>query len=196
LCEPPRAVDKLKDASKQALMEQRRLEGEVKSKQQEIEKTNAALNTCKSNDEYKVLLKAIDARKAEVGDLETKVLEVFEANDKRATDEKAAAAKLKTLEAELADAKKRVDAELGKIDAELKGLEADRRTAAAVLSPEHHGVYARVLEKQRGDPPIAAVVNEMCQGCSLKIRPEQISQLRARTHVLTCFECERILYLP
>lgn len=192
--EARRALDKLKELAKTLQRETTRLEGEVKAKTAEIEKAQVALNQAKTNDEYQALLRSIETKKKELGDIETKVLESYEAQEVRAKDQKDVEAKLKIVEAELAEAKKRAAAEAAVVDAELAKLEAERKAAAAGVSPEHLGVYQRVLESNR-DSATAAVERDICQGCGIKVRPEQVSQIRGK-QITTCFSCSRILYLP
>lgn len=191
-----RQLDGFKEKAKQAVLETKRLEADVKAKQAEIDKTNVNLETTKNNDDYKMLLKALEARKAELGDLEMKVLEAYEATDKRAADEKELQTRKKQLDGELASAKARAAEATAKVDKELAELAAARAAAVAKASPQHVAHYQRVLEAQKGQEAIAAVIKDVCQGCSLKVRPEQVSMLRAGKTVETCFDCQRILYLP
>lgn len=191
-----RQLDAFKDKAKQAVLETKKLEADVKAKQAEIDKTSVNLETTKNNDDYKMLLKALEARKAEHGDLEMKVLEAYEATDKRAADEKELQARKKLLDAELASAKGRAAEATAKVDKELAELAAARTAAVAKANPAHVAHYQRVLEAQKGQEAIAAVVKDICQGCSLKVRPEQVSLIRAGKTVETCYDCQRILYLP
>ncbi len=194
VAEAQRALDGFRDKTKAAVLETKRLEADVKAKQAEIDKTTGNLNTCKNNDDYKMLLKSIETRKAELGDLEMKVLEAYEATDKRGADEKELQARKKLLDGELASAKGRSAEATTKVDKELAELGAERKAAVAGANPEHVALYERVLEAQKGQPAIAAVVKDMCQGCFIKIRPEQVSLIRGGKSVETCFNCQRILF--
>lgn len=189
-----RGLDRLKDQQKTQSRETTRLEGEARAKQAEIDKTQAALNQAKSNDEYQALLRSIETKKGELGDLETKVLEAYEATESRTAEQKALELKLKQLDGELAEAKKRVAEELGKIDAEVGRLEGQRKEAAVGLSADHMALYQRVLETTK-DSATAAVIKDICQGCFMKVRPEQVSQVRGK-QLATCETCSRILHLP
>ena len=189
-----RGLDRLKEQQKTQARDTTRLEGEAKAKQGEIDKTQAALNQAKSNDEYQALLRSIETKKGELGELETKVLEAYEAQESRTAEQKAIEVKLKQLDGELAEAKKRVAEELAKVDADVGRLEAQRKEATAGLSPDHMALYQRVLETNK-DSATAAVIKDNCQGCFMKVRPEQVSQVRGK-HLATCETCSRILHLP
>lgn len=189
-----RLLDKLKDQAKTMSRETTRLEGEAKSKQAEIDKAQVNLNQAKTNEEFQSLTRTIAAKKGELGDLETKVLEAYEAQEKRAKDQKETEARLKQHEAEVAEAKKRVAEELKKIDADVARLEGERKALADAVGGEHLAVYQRVLEQNK-DAATAAVIKDICQGCFMKVRPEQVSMIRGK-QISTCFTCSRILYLP
>lgn len=188
-----RGLERLKEQQKTQARDTTRLEGEAKSKTAEIEKAQAALNQAKTNEEYQALLRSIEQKKSELGDIETKVLEAYEAQERRVAEQKALEGKLKQLDGELAEAKKRVAQELGTIDADLARLEGQRAEAAGGLSAEHRALYQRVLETNK-DSATAAVAADICQGCFMKVRPEQVSQVRGK-QIATCFTCSRILHL-
>lgn len=189
-----RALDKLKDLAKTLTRETTKLEGEAKAKQAEIDKAQVNLNQAKTNEEFQLLTKTIASRKAELGDLETKVLESYEAQEKRAKDQKETEAKLKQHEGEVAEAKKRVAEELKKVEADVARLDAERKAAASAVGADHLAVYQRALEQNK-DAAMAAVIKDICQGCFMKVRPDQVSQIRGK-QLSTCFTCSRILYLP
>jgi predicted nucleic acid-binding Zn-ribbon protein len=188
-----RDLERLKEQAKTQAREATRVEGDAKGKTAEIEKTQVALNQAKSNAEYQALVRSIEQKRAELGDLETKILEGYEAVEARAAEQKALEARLAQLQGELAEAQKKVKSELQAIDAEVGTLEAERRGAAAAVAPEHLAIYQRVLEANK-DSAIAQVANDICGGCSLKVRPEQVSQIRGK-QIVTCADCSRILYL-
>jgi predicted nucleic acid-binding Zn-ribbon protein len=192
--EAKRALEKLKDGAKEHTRAMTRLDGDMKAKQAEIDKTQVQLNQTKNNDDYQALLRAIQNKKNELGDIETKILEGYEAAEARVKEQKELEAKLKVLDGELAEAKKRAQAELSVVDADVKKLEEQRKAAAALVSAEHLAIYQRVLETNK-DAATAAVLKDICQGCFMKVRPEQVSQIRGKG-IATCFTCSRILYLP
>lgn len=194
VAEARRGLERLKEQQKTLARETTRVEGDAKAKTAEIDKAQAALNQAKTNDEYQALLRAIEHKKAELGELETKILEGYEVHEGRVAEQKAIEVKLKQFDGELAEARKRVAQELSTIDAELGRLEAQRTEIAAAVPAEHLALYQRVLEQNK-DSATAAVVKDICQGCFMKVRPEQVSQVRGK-HLASCFTCSRILYLP
>ena len=71
VAEAKKALEELKAKNNQAKLTLKQLESSVRVKEEEIGKTNVALNTAKSNDEYQTLLRKIDRLKQEVSDTET-----------------------------------------------------------------------------------------------------------------------------
>lgn len=187
------AIAALDAQLKQGTLQLKQLEGDAKTKQAEVDKAQSALNACKSNDEYQALLRQIQQRKDELSQIETKQLEAMFNQETRQTERAQAAARLKEVDAELKAAQKRVAEEKAKVEAELKGLEEQRAAAAQKLSPETRDMYTRIVERT-GDSATAEVTDENCGGCYMKVRPEQMSQLRARNQLVTCFTCGRILF--
>ncbi|MCA8924632.1 MAG: hypothetical protein KDD82_22660 [Planctomycetes bacterium] len=194
VAEAKKALEELKAKNNQAKLTLKQLESSVRVKEEEIGKTNVALNTAKSNDEYQTLLRKIDRLKQEVSDTETQILEAFEGQDGRDAEVKRYEARLKEQEAELKLALARVKAEEDEINAELDGLRKQREEAASAIQDDHLGLYDKVLSKTK-DSAIAQIVNENCAACGLRVRPDQISQARGEKLIVTCTSCGRILHL-
>lgn len=186
-------LDRLSEEGKRGKREVTKLEGEAKDKQAALEKAQVALNSAKSNEEYQTHLRTIDARKSELSDIEDQILLAYDAQEERDTKTAAGKKRLATQEKELADAEKRVAAEESKVQAEVSELEAKRAEAASKLSEEHLAHYERILEKV-GDSAVAEVVDEHCQGCYIKVRPDQGSKVRGGKELVSCWTCGRILY--
>ena len=92
-----------------------------------------------------------------------------------------------------AEALERVKETQAKHSAEIEGLEAQRAELLAKMTDDHRDLYERLLARL-GDSAVAEVRDEICQGCLLKIRPEQVSLVRGGTTMVTCSDCGRILW--
>jgi len=187
------ALQEVLDKSKRGGREVKSLEADAKAKEEEISKAQIALNNAKSNEEYQGHLRTIDRAKTELGELETRVLEAYEAQEHRDAEKKRLEERVEVQEAELAQAMTRVREAEGKEQAGLERHEARRAEIVGRLSGDHLELYERILEKH-GDHATAEVLDEMCQGCYMRVRPEQLSQVRGRKAVVTCTTCGRILF--
>jgi predicted nucleic acid-binding Zn-ribbon protein len=188
------AVLRFKEDAKKAGLELKRLEGEAKAKQQELEKTQIAQNQAKGNDEFKLLGKKADGLKAEIGAIETKILEEYERQDHRGADQGALEAKEKEAAAVAKKLAAEAEAVMSALRAELATVEADRKAAIEGIDKPALDMYRQALDRH-GDRAVGAVQGAVCQGCFTSVRPNQVSILRAREQIVTCWECGRILYL-
>ena len=191
--EAKNALAKISNETKAGQREATRLEGEASAKKDAINKASTALNTAKSNDEYQGHLRTIDKAKQELSDIETKILEAYEAQEGREAEEKRYKDRLAKQEAELKEAMKLVEAEKTRVQGVITDLEAKREAIRETIQEEHLKLYERILDKQ-GDNALAAIHDDMCGGCSMRIRPDQKSKVRGGNEILTCFTCGRIIY--
>lgn len=187
-------LDRLADEGKRGKLEVGRLEGEAKAKQQEIEKAQLALNQAKSNEEYQAHLKTIAARKDELSDIETRILLGYEAQEQREARTAGGKARLQEQERELKEAEQRVAEEEARVREEIAALEAKRTEARGRVDSAQLALYDRILERM-GDSAIAELVDEHCQGCFIKARPDQISKVRGGNELVPCTSCDRFLYM-
>jgi predicted nucleic acid-binding Zn-ribbon protein len=188
------ALVKFKEDAKKQTLEVKRLEADIKAKQAEVEKTEISRNQAKGNEEFKLLGKRIDDWKAEIGTLEGKLLEDYERADHRASDQAALEKKQKEAEAEAAVLAKEAEVLLAKLRAELAVVAEARTKALAAVDRQALEIY-RVALETHGDKAVTSVEGDTCQGCFIKIRPQQISMLKGREQLVTCFQCGRILYI-
>lgn len=187
-----RELEVLAEETKAGAKEVKRLELLAKTKEAEIEKSTVALNSAKDNEAYQELLRRIEVGKADLEGIETGVLEAYEAQEERDARKKAGQERLAGQEKELAEASARVKANEAKLQAEIDELSAQRDEVSKRVSEKHLELYTRLLERL-GNSAVAEVEGETCLGCSMKIRPEQVSLVRGRNFV-TCSDCGRILY--
>ena len=188
-----RELSELGEQDKEAAKGVKRLELDAKAKEADIAKAQVALNQAKNNDEYQALTRTIATRQEELNALETEILEAYEAQESREELSAKAKERIASQEKELAEALERVKETQAKHGAEIEGLETQRAELLAKLSDDHRELYERLLARL-GDSAVAEVRDEICQGCLLKIRPEQVSLVRGGTTMVTCSDCGRILW--
>jgi predicted nucleic acid-binding Zn-ribbon protein len=188
------ALQRFKENGKKAQLELKRLEAEVKAKQQEVDKTQVAQNQAKGNEEFKLLGKKADGLRAEIGDIEMKILEEYERADRRGSDTAALEAKEKEAQREYQALAKEAEAQSNAVKAELAQVEAERKEALSGIDKAALEMYRQALDRH-GDRAVAAVAGGVCQGCFISIRPNQISMLKSGEQIVTCWQCGRILFL-
>ena len=166
---------------------------EIEGKKSQIEKyANQQLQTRK-NEEYKALAHEIEMAKAvifKIEDAEIILMEQAEVAQKEvacATNEAAAA-------------KKRVEDEIGLLDArkenfkqELSELTAGRVALAESIDESTRNRYERIF-KSKGENVVVGVDHSSCGGCHMKLTAQTVTSCRAQGEIVTCSNCGRILY--
>ncbi len=166
---------------------------EIEGKKSQIEKyANQQLQTRK-NEEYKALAHEIEMAKEvifKIEDAEIVLMEQAEVAQKEvahATTEAAAA-------------KKRVEDEIGLLDAretnfkkELAELTTGRVALAENIDESTRNRYERIF-KSKGENVVVGVDHSSCGGCHMKLTAQTVTSCRAQAEIVTCSNCGRILY--
>lgn len=187
------ALDAAKLKVKQIETERKKLELEVESKKQQIEKYSLQQFQTKKNDEYRALANEIENCKAQIIKLDDQQLEWMEKGD--ASQKEVAAAN-----ATAAELKKLVEGQLA--DLELK----ERNLKKQLLEYEsgydqltdgiEEGVLGRYqrLRKQKGGTTVVGVEHSVCGGCHMKLPIQVVLTCQAQQELVSCPNCGRILY--
>ncbi|GAB3260005.1 zinc ribbon domain-containing protein [Nocardioides dilutus] len=141
-----------------------RMQGELESLQRRI--------TALEDEELEVMARLEDAQK----DLDSFTAQVTAADERLAV---------------LAGAR---DEKLAALDAELAGLDAQRRPAAEGLPADLLALYDK-LRESKGGVGAAELRARQCGGCRLTLDAHEIGEIRAlpQDEVVRCEECQRIL---
>lgn len=188
------ALDAAKLKAKEIEVKRKDLENEVRTRQDRILKYEQQKLSTKKNDEYQAFDHAIESLKKEIAGVEDRELELMEAAetqkpiiaaaDKEATETRA------LVQRQIADIEARIKA----IEAQLAEVQADRAKLAAAVEEDLLDTYQRLFDK-KDSVAIAALENEICQGCHVKAQTHIVHSVKAAKEVTTCLNCGRILYL-
>lgn len=150
------------------------------------------LQQVKKNEEYAALVKEIADRVKDRDAAETRVLTLFEDEERAAAALKDAEAALKATrgdhEAEIA----RLRGELAKLEAQIAEEEAARAVTAAALRPDWLSRYERIL-RSRKDTAISVVRNGACGSCRANVPPQTLTRVKRQEQLHDCDDCGRIL---
>jgi len=187
------SLDTVKTKAKQVESSRKKLELEVDSKKQQIERYALQQFQTKKNEEYRALAHEIETCKGNIATLEDGQLELMEQAD--ALQKQAVAA---SREAEAA--RKSAEAQLRELAAreqhlrdELAALEANRNelTTGVDARALHH--YERLL-RNKGDNVVVGIEHGVCGGCHTRFPVQLMVSCRAGRELVTCPNCGRILY--
>ncbi|MCX8091562.1 MAG: C4-type zinc ribbon domain-containing protein [Verrucomicrobiae bacterium] len=173
--------------------DRKRLELDVESLKQQIERySNQQLQTRK-NEEYRALAHEIETCKAEIVRIEDKELELME----QAEQVQKEIVALTHESEEARRAAERLVAELNQreenLRRELAALQADREALAAAVEPSLRHRYERLL-RSKGERVVVGVAHSVCGGCHMRLPAQVMVACQAQQEVVTCTNCGRILY--
>ena len=175
--------------------EQKDCEGDTDLKNTQIAKYETQLLSVKKNEEYKALLHEIDLLKKQIGLKDERIIaimmEIDEAQLKFAEDKKRIQAEISKLDEECA----RIDAELAQAMANRKDHEGRRQPLAASVAPALLSRYERVRKVKT--PAVVPLRDEQsCGGCFMTVRAQVVNEIMAHREYQTCQQCGRLLYYP
>lgn len=177
--------------------ERARLEKEVSEQRSRAERADRNLMSSKKPDEYTAAIREADAARKQLSAYETQILEQMEIAEQ-------AEASLKERADEIASLNSDREARLAEFDAEsetqtkqLEAERAERERVFAALPKNVSGLYKRISARIRDGIAMAEARNGACAACFMALRPQVMAQVRRGDDVVTCDNCNRILfYVP
>ncbi len=174
-------------------MEVDRRELDIKKFDEEIAKLTVALNQTRSNSEYGVVRDQVERQKEKRGETEEDVLEILMELDRvqevKAEEEK----RLEGTKSAFGRKEAQMTELLEGLEGQLRELRERRVGLIDGVDPEHLGLYERVLDRRRNFA-IARVEGQICQGCHMRLTPQNVNLLMQAMFV-QCANCTRLLYL-
>lgn len=171
-----------------------RLETEISEQKSRVERAERNLMSSKRQDEYTAAIREADAARKQISALETQILEQMELLEK-------AEGSLNERADEIASLNSDRDARLAEFDQETQQqsdrLARDRAEREQLLNvlPKNMGVlYNRISARIRDGIAVAEARNGACMACFMSLRPQAMAEVRRGEEVVTCDNCNRILY--
>ena len=189
-----RALENRRDEARQ---ERARLEKEVSEQRARAERADRNLMSSKKPDEYTAAIREADAARKQMSAFETQILEQMEFAEQ-------AEASLNERADEIASLNSDRDAKLAEFDAEtavqtrqLEVERTERERVFAALPKNVSALYKRISARIRDGVAMAEARNGACAACFMALRPQVMAQVRRGDDVVTCDNCNRILfYVP
>jgi predicted nucleic acid-binding Zn-ribbon protein len=186
-------LDAAKNRAKQIESDRKKLELEVESKKQQIEKYANQQFQTKKNEEYRALAHEIELCKQAIVKLDDQQIELMEQAE-------AVQKEVQAANQALAEAKKVADGQVGELGKreenlkkELAALESNRAELLAAVDPAAGSRYERLL-KNKGATVVVGVQHGVCGGCHMKLPAQILVTCQAQSEIVTCINCGRILY--
>lgn len=173
--------------------ERRELEQDIQENENKAEKSKIKLDNVKSNKEYSAALKEIEDLNRGRSSLEDKVLQLMEeieSLEKLCIENSNAQEELKT---EFERQKQEIEKDLVELEKKLGFLEKKREKYYSAIDQEILKKYL-YIRNAKGGLAIGPVVNAVCQICYMGIPPQKFNELIRGESLMTCPNCNRIMY--
>ena len=171
-----------------------RLETEISEQRTRAERAERNLMSSKKQDEYTAAIREADAARKQISALETQVLEQMEASEKAEGALNERADEIASLNSDR-DARMQTFDEETRVQAEkLSASQAERAQLLNALPKAMASMYARISARIRDGVAVAEARNGACMACFMALRPQAMAQVRRGEEVVTCDNCNRILY--
>ncbi len=186
-----RALESRRDEAKHT---RSRVELEIAEQKVRADRAERNLMSSKKQDEYTAAIREADAARKQISALETQILEQMEILEQ-------AEAALNERSAEITSLNSDRDARLKAFDEDTRlqsdNLEAsrlERERLFNALPKPMSAQYKRISARIRDGVAVAEARNGACMACFMALRPQAMSQVRRGEEIVTCDNCNRILY--
>jgi len=189
-----RLVDEKHHQAQEAQKECDNKELDVKSCEEHIHKLEGQRLTVRKNEEYRALTETIEHELERCSQLEEEALVFLTRIDEYKAEQGQLTREKNRLESELEALRAEVQAETRRIDGESAAVSKERDNTARTVPLAVLEKYQKIREG-RGGRAVVAVVDSVCQGCSMGVTDQTVNRLILRRELVFCENCSRILYL-
>jgi predicted nucleic acid-binding Zn-ribbon protein len=179
-----------------------RLELEIKTRDEQIEKLRTQQQQTKNNREYQAFLIEINTVKADRGKLEDETMTVMETVETGHAETTSLQGQHDTEKAKLEQMKTQIGDTVTKLQAEVESMRPQRDEAAAALPVSAREEFERLAEHHDGEAMSALAKPDrrreeyLCTGCNMELVADVYNKLHSRDDLVFCPSCRRILYIP
>jgi hypothetical protein len=197
-------IDAVAAKRDEAAKERRAAEAELSDAQERQKHFQSQISQVSTQREYTAVLKEIDTVKAQISDLEKRVLEAIDTHDE-------AEKELARLEEGFRELDERYQAELAKWEAEkpevarkVEILSREVEELRSKLPRPFTSLFDRIYDRH-GTTSLSRIgkikmirgSNAMwhCEACSYNVRPQIVIEIKNDGAIVQCDSCKRILYI-
>ncbi|HUS09868.1 MAG TPA: C4-type zinc ribbon domain-containing protein [Pyrinomonadaceae bacterium] len=186
-----RSLENLRDEARHA---RTRLETEVGEQRTRVERAERNLMSSKKQDEYTAAIREADAARKQITTLETQILEQMDAFEKAEASLAERADEVASLNFDREARLREFDEETSQQAEKLASSRTERERLVAALPKAMGALYVRISARIRDGVAVAEARNGACMACFMALRPQAMAQVRRGDEVVTCENCNRILY--
>lgn len=170
----------------------RSAEGALQMARERKKKYDEQLYNVRNNKEYDAVTAEIEMAGADIDQIETQILEAIEQEDVLKKETAELDEKLKALRAECDEQQAVLAQREQQTRSMVETLRQKRDELAAKLRKPLLGAYQRILNGKDG-LAVVEVTRGACGGCSTRIPPQRVMEIREMSQIRYCESCGRIL---
>jgi predicted nucleic acid-binding Zn-ribbon protein len=186
-----RALENARDEARHA---RARLELEIAEQRIRVERAERNLMSSKKQDEYTAAIREADAARKQISALETQTIEQMEAYEKAEASLNERGEEIATLNSDRDARLKSFDDETNAQTEKLATSRTERERLVSALPKSMGAQYVRTVARIRDGVAVAEARNGACMACFMALRPQAMAQVRRGEEIVTCDNCNRILY--
>jgi predicted nucleic acid-binding Zn-ribbon protein len=186
-----RELEKQRD---DARTERVRLEAEIVEQRTRLERAERNLMASQNEHEYTSAIREADSARKQISQLETQILEKMESLEGAETTLKEREPEVARLSAELEERVREFEVQTRRQTQELADARQERDRLLAVLPKQMSSMYNRISTRIRDGIAVAEARNGSCTACFMPVRPQMMAEVRRGNEIITCENCNRILY--
>jgi hypothetical protein len=168
-------------------------ENKIKKVNEGIVKTKERMLEVKNNKEYQAMLKEIEIAESSRGEIETQIISLLDELDKLSVLVKKDDEILKQNRSKYEQEKKAMEDDLNAVDSDVANWEQKRIGLQRDVPDELLVRYERIKKRNKG-VGVTSVWKAVCNGCHMNIPPQLYNELQRSDDLLSCPNCNRIMY--
>ena len=168
-------------------------ENKIKKVNEGIVKTKERMLEVKNNKEYQAMLKEIEIAESSRGEIETQIISLLDELDKLSVLVKKDEEILKQSRSKYEQEKKAMEDDLNAVDTDVANWEQKRIDLQRDVPDELLVRYERIKKRNKGIG-VTSVWKAVCNGCHMNIPPQLYNELQRSDDLLSCPNCNRIMY--
>jgi hypothetical protein len=172
--------------------DRKRIELEIESKRQQIDRYATQQYQTRKNEEFRALGHEMETAKQAIHDLEDQILDFMEQTE-AAQKVVAEASKIATADKQLAEEQiAKLNEREANLSKDLAAIESERASLAAVVDATTLSRYERMLKSKEN--VVVGIDRGVCGGCHMRVSRQTVVDCRAEQGIVSCLNCGRLLY--
>ena len=171
-----------------------RVESEISEQKIRVERAERNLMSSKKPEEYTAAIREADAARKQISAFETQILEQMEIYERAENSLKERADEIASLNTDREARLKTFDDSTRAQSDQLQLSINERDRVFNSLPKQLSSQYKRISARIRNGIAVAEARNGSCTACFMALRPQAMSQVRRGEELVTCDNCNRILY--